>query len=578
MSMRKADPVTVEVVRNLLMSIADETNTVIIKSAFSTNIKERRDNTTAIMDPEGNVVVQVESSLPALLAALLYGARSVRKQYKLEDIHPGDMFIVNDPYNGGGNHMPDISVICPTFANGKLIGWVGNTAHHSDIGGKIPGSTSGDADSTFQEGIRIPVIKICRDGEINDDVMRLLLNNTRTPVERKGDLTAQISANLIGSQKLQAAYDKYQDTLLDCMQEMLGYTERLMKAAIAKIPDGTYSYVDYVDGCGERYPDPININVAVQVKGENMTIDFTGTHPEVEAPINVPYPMLVGCVLFCMKALVNPDMPTNWGIVKPIEIIAPKGCLCNPTEPHAVGLTIDAAQRLPDAIFGALNPILPKRALAASNGACTSAIFFGRNKGQGDGEDQYFIFHESIAGGAGASHIHDGLSGVQVYLTNTSNMPIEATETEFPAVRLKTYKLRTDSCGAGKHRGGCGIIREYQVTCDNVACNCFGDRQRFAPWGMEGGLDGEPGGFWHISAETGEVTRLSAKTTGFPLKKDDIMRVYTPGAGGVGNPAERAPELVLADVVARKISCEAAERIYGVRVRATKNGSYELAE
>lgn len=578
MSMRKADPVTVEVVRNLLMSIADETNTVIIKSAFSTNIKERRDNTTAIMDPEGNVVVQVESSLPALLAALLYGARSVRKQYRLEDIHPGDMFIVNDPYNGGGNHMPDISVICPTFAGGKLIGWVGNTAHHSDIGGKIPGSTSGDADSTFQEGIRIPVIKICRDGEINDDVMRLLLNNTRTPVERRGDLTAQISANLIGSQKLQAAYEKYQDTLLDCMQEMLSYTERLMKAAITKIPDGTYRYVDYVDGCGERYPDPININVAVHVQGEKMTIDFTGTHPEVDAPINVPYPMLVGCVLFCMKALVNPDMPTNWGIVKPIEIIAPKGCLCNPTEPHAVGLTIDAAQRLPDAIFGALNPILPERALAASNGACTSAIFFGRTRGQGEGGDQYFIFHESIAGGAGASHIYDGLSGVQVYLTNTSNMPIEATETEFPAVRLKTYRLRTDSCGAGEHRGGCGIIREYQVTCDNVACNCFGDRQRFAPWGMEDGLDGEPGGFWHISAETGEVTRLSAKTTGFPLKKNDIIRVHTPGAGGVGDPAKRAPEKVLADVVARKISCEAAEKIYGVRVVATQNGSYELAK
>lgn len=574
MSMRKADPVTVEVVRNLLMSIADETNTVIIKSAFSTNIKERRDNTTAIMDPDGNVVVQVESSLPALLAALLYGARSVRAQYKLEDIHPGDMFIVNDPYNGGGNHMPDISVLAPAFVDGKLIGWVGNTAHHSDIGGKVPGSTSGDADSTFQEGIRIPIIKICKAGEINEDVMKLLLNNTRTPDERRGDLTAQISANLIGCQKLEAAYDKYRDTLLLCMAEMLHYTERLMKAAIAKIPDGTYEYVDYVDGCGDRYPDPININVAITVSGADMTIDFTGTHPEVEAPINIPYPMLVGCVLFCMKALINPDMPTNWGIVNPIRIIAPKGCLCNPTEPHAVGLTIDAAQRLPDAIFGALNPILPERALAASNGACTSVIFFGRTSG--NGRDQYFIFHESIAGGAGASHIHDGLSGVQVYLTNTSNMPIEATETEFPAVRLKTYKLRTDSCGAGEFRGGCGIWREYQIVGDDVACNCFGDRQRFAPWGMENGLAGEPGAFFHICAQTGEVTRLSTKTTGFPLKRGDIIRVFTPGAGGVGDPKKRAPERVLADVIARKVSPDAAEEYYGVKVRMTENGSYEL--
>lgn len=253
---RKADPVTIEVVRNLLMSIAEETNTVIIKSAYSTNIKERRDNTTAIMDPAGNVVVQVESSIPMLLAALLFAARGVVAEYKPEDIHPGDMFIVNDPYHGGGNHLPDITVVGPVFVGQKLIGWVGNTAHHSDIGGKVPGSTSGDADSLFQEGIRIPIVKICKEGKFNDDVLKLLLGNTRTPDERRGDLTAQVSANIIGAQKLQAAYEKYQDTLLDCMAEMLDYTDRLMRDAISKIPDGEYKYVDYVDGCGTLYPTP----------------------------------------------------------------------------------------------------------------------------------------------------------------------------------------------------------------------------------------------------------------------------------------------------------------------------------
>lgn len=573
---RKADPVTVEVVRNLLMSIAEETNTVIIKSAFSTNIKERRDNTSAIMDPEGNVIVQVESSLPVLLAALLYAAKSVRQQYSLEDIHPGDMFILNDPYHGGGNHLPDITVLAPVFdkAQKKLIAWIGNTAHHSDIGGKVPGSTSGDADSAFQEGIRIPVVKICRDGKINEDVMRLLLNNTRTPDERRGDLTAQISANLIGIQKIESAYDKYEDTLLDCMAEMLDYTERVMRSAISRIPDGTYSYVDYVDGCGDSYPDPININVAITVSGDHMTIDFTGTHPEVEAPINIPYGMMMACVLFCMKALINPDLSTNWGVVRPIEIIAPKGILCNPSEPHAVGLAIDAAQRLPDAIFGALNPVMPERALAASNGACTSAIFFGTTSSNGN--DQYFIMHESIGGGAGASHIHDGLSGVQVYLTNTSNMPIEATEGEFPAIRLKTYRLRTDSCGAGEYRGGCGIWREYEVTCDNVKCNCFGDRQKFSPWGMDGGLPGEPGGFYHIAAADGKVTQLSAKTTGYPLKEGDVIRVFTPGAGGTGDPHRRPAEKVLEDVVQRKISPEAAERDYGVKLEKCEHGLYRI--
>ena len=570
---RKADPVTIEVVRNLLMSIAEETNTVIIKSAYSTNIKERRDNTTAIMDPAGNVVVQVESSIPMLLAALLFAARGVVAEYKPEDIHPGDMFIVNDPYHGGGNHLPDITVVGPAFVGQKLIGWVGNTAHHSDIGGKVPGSTSGDADSLFQEGIRIPIVKICKEGKFNDDVLKLLLGNTRTPDERRGDLTAQVSANIIGAQKLQAAYEKYQDTLLDCMAEMLDYTDRLMRDAISKIPDGEYKYVDYVDGCGTLYPDPININVRVAVSGEKMTIDFTGTHPQVNAPINIPYPAMLASVLFCMKALIDPDLPTNWGILRPIEIVAPKGIIVNPNEPCAVGLTIDANQRVPDVIFGALNPVLPKRALAASNGACTTCVFFGQTTS--NGADQYFICHESIAGGAGASHYNDGLSGVQVYLTNTSNMPIEATEGEFPAIMLKKYVLRKDSGGAGEFRGGLGIWREYTVLNDNVAVNCFGDRQRFAPWGMEGGLDGEPGAFYHISAETGAVTKLSAKTTGFPLKKGDIIRVFTPGAGGVGDPKKRPVEKVLQDVRENKVSREAAETLYGVCITEKENGQLD---
>ena len=573
MHKRQADPVTVEVVRNLLMSIAEETNTVIIKSAYSTNIKERRDNTTAIMDPAGNVVIQVESSIPMLLAALLFAARSVVSQYQPEDIHPGDMFIVNDPYHGGGNHLPDITVVGPVFSNGKLIGWVGNTAHHSDIGGKVPGSTSGDADSLFQEGIRIPVIKICRDGAVNDDVLKLLLNNTRTPDERMGDLTAQISANLIGTEKLQAAYEKYGDTLLDCMAEMLDYTNRLMRAAISQIPDGKYTAVDYVDGCGTLYPDPININVAATVSGDEMTIDFTGTHSEVMAPINIPYPALLASVIYCMKALINPDLPTNWGILRPLTIIAPKGSIVNPEEPCAVGLTIDANQRVPDAIFGALNGVLSKRALAASNGACTTCVFFGQVSN--NGRDQYFICHEAIAGGAGASHIHDGLSGVQVYLTNTSNMPIEATEGEFPAIMVKKYLLRTDSGGAGEFRGGCGIWREYMVTCDGIAVNCFGDRQRFAPWGMEGGKDGKPGAFFHISAATGEVTQLSAKTTGYPLKKGDVIRGFTPGAGGVGDPKKRPAERVLQDVMEGKVSIEGALQDYGVQIEG-HDGQYSV--
>jgi N-methylhydantoinase B len=559
----RIDPVTVEVVRNLLMSIAEETNTVIIKSAYSTNIKERRDNSAAVMDADGNVVVQVESSLPMLLAALLFTARSVREKFKLEDIHPGDMFIANDPYNGGGNHLPDIAIVAPVFCEDKLIGWIGNIAHHSDVGGKVPGSTSGDAISLFQEGIRIPVVKICEKGKISEGVMELLLNNTRVREERKGDLTAQISANLIGVQKMQSAYEKYGDTLLECMAEMLNYTERLMKNTISHIPDGTYSFVDYVDGCGDAYPNPINIQVKITVLGNKMTLDFTGTHSQIEAPINIPYPALMAAILFSLKALIGPDLSTNIGVFRALEIVAPLGSIVNPQDPAPVGLLIDATQRVPDVIFGALASIMPERILSASNGACTTCVFFGQTPEQ---KDKYFICHEAIAGGSGASHYYDGLNAVQVYMTNTSNMPIEATEFEFPAIMVNKYILRKDSGGAGEYRGGCGILREYLVLSEGVSVNCFGDRQKFHPWGLEGGLDGASGAFYHIDGETKKETQLSHKTTGLHLKKGDIIRVLTPGAGGMGNPMDRPKEKVIADVLEQKISIEAAEKLYGIHV------------
>ncbi|NLF28311.1 MAG: hydantoinase B/oxoprolinase family protein [Clostridiales bacterium] len=574
MSRKIVDPVTVEVVRNLLLSIAEETNTVIIKSAYSTNIKERRDNSAAVMDPDGNVVVQVESSLPVLLAALLFTAKSVRAKYRIEDIREGDMFIANDPYHGGGNHLPDIAIVAPAFVGGKLVGWVGNIAHHSDIGGKVPGSTSGDAVSLFQEGIRIPVVRICRGGEINDDVMALLLDNTRVPDERQGDLTAQISANLIGVEKLKMAYGKYGDTLIDCMEDILNYTDKLMRSVIRRIPDGEYSFVDYVDGCGALVPHPININVKITVSGEAMKLDFDGTHPQVEAPINIPFPALMAAVLFSLKALIGPELPANVGIFRPLDIQAPVGCIVNPREPAPIGLLIDSLQRLPDVLFGALAPVMPERILASSNGACTTCVFFGQSMAKG--KDQYFVCHEAIAGGSGASHFHDGLSGVQVYMTNTSNMPIEATEYEFPDIMVKKYILRPDSGGAGKFRGGLGIEREYTVLSDGISVNCFGDRQKFQPWGLEGGMSGEAGRFFHIDAETGETKVLSHKTTGMPIKKGDVIRVHTPGSGGMGDPKKQPPEKVLKDVMERKVSLEAAERDYGVRIERDEAGGYKI--
>lgn len=573
MAGKKADTVTVEVVRNLLMSIAEETYGIIIRSAYSTNMKERHDVCTAVIDPDGNSVAQVES-LAALLGSMLSVVPNIYEKFGKENVKPGDMFIANDPYHGGGNHLPDIVIAAPAFSGEKLIGWIANIAHHSDIGGKVPGSTSGDADSIFQEGIRIPVIRIRQGGELIPSVMDMLLDNTRVPQERYGDLTAQMSANLIGIQRIEEAYAHYQDTLIDCMEELIRYSERRVRAVVKKLPDGTYPYIDYVDGCGDKYPDPLPISVAVTIKGDHLIFDFTGTADQIEAPINVPYPCTKAAVFFAVKALMGSDIPANEGINRAIQIIAPKGCIVNPNEPAPIGAQIDCSQRIPDAIFGALAPVFPDTVVTAGNGACTTTILSGNGE---IGTDNVFIFHEVIAGGGGASRYYDGLSGVQVNMTNTSNMPIEATEMEFTKILARKYELKKDSGGAGEMRGGCGIERELEILQDHVLYTGLGDRHKFHPWGLEGGLEGGTGGFYHVETD-GKITKMGHKTTSKPMKKGDVIRVITPGAGGYGDPKKRPVEKVLQDVVEEKVSVEKAKELYGVVILETSDGDYQVDE
>lgn len=570
---KKIDTVTVEVVRNLLMSIAEETYGIIVRSAYSTNMKERRDVCTAVIDPDGSSVAQMES-LAALLGSMLNVVPNIYAKFGRENVKPGDMFIANDPYHGGGNHLPDICIAAPAFVDGKLVGWIANSAHHSDIGGKVPGSTSGDADSLFQEGIRIPIIRIRENDRLIPSVMDLLLDNTRVPQEREGDLTAQMSANLIGVQRIQEAYATYNDTLIDCMAELVSYTERRVRAVVATLPDGEYCYTDYVDGCGDKYPDPLPIKVKVTIKGDDLTFDFTGTADQIKAPINVPYPCLQAAVFFAIKALMGEDIPANEGINRAITLIAPKGCIVNPTEPSPIGAQIDCQQRIPDAIFGALAPVFPDAVVTAGNGACTTTILAGDGA---IGTDSVFIFHEVIAGGGGASSAHDGLSGVQVNMTNTSNMPIEATEMEFTKILARKYELKKDTGGAGMNRGGLGIERELEIMQDDVLYTGLGDRHKFRPWGLDGGMEGGAGAFYRIAAEDGEVTRMGHKTTSRPMKKGDIIRVVTPGAGGYGDPRQRPAQKVLQDVMEDKVSIEAAKELYGVVIIAD-GISYKIDE
>jgi N-methylhydantoinase B len=558
---KAVDAVTVEIVGNLLLSIAEEMGYAIIRSAYSTNIKERRDISTAVFDPEGNMVAQAEH-VAMHLGSLLGIIKEVYKNFSKDEIKEGDMFIGNDPYNGGGTHLPDITVAAPVFSKDRLIGWVANLAHHSDVGGKVAGSTSGDAVSIFQEGLKLPLVRICSNNELCADIIKIIMANSRIPNERYGDLQAQVAANRVGIRRMQDAYKRYGNSLVDSMYQLQDYAERKLKAGIAKLPDGEYSFIDYMDDAGVCCPDPIPISVKITIKGDSMVLDFTGTNPQVNGPINVTYNGLLATVFYSLKALIDPDIPSNAGIYRTFKVIAEKGLIINAENPAPVGARIDTCMRVADVIFGAMSKAAPERAIAGCNSSCTSAIFSGNDPMD---KEHFYVYLETIAGGSGASKHKDGLSGVQVHMTNTSNLPIEALEMEFPLVTVRKYALLPDSGGPGRNRGGLGIIREFEAMYDNILYTGLGDRQVYKPYGLEGGHEGA-GGSYYIFHPDGKAERLPSKRTDIMLKKGDIVSVRTPGAGGYGDPKERDIRKVLVDVIESKISIEAAEKIYGVAI------------
>lgn len=567
----RVDAVTVEIVGNLLLSVAEEMGVALIKSAYSTNIKERRDISTAVFDPEGNMVAQAEH-VAMHLGSLLGIIKEVYKKHAPNEIKPGDMFMGNDPYNGGGTHLPDITVAAPVFSEEKLIGWVAALAHHSDVGGKVPGSTSGDANSIFQEGLKIPLVRVCDQGVVKEDIVNFLMANSRIPKERYGDLQAQIASNRVGTRRLLEAYDRYGDLLIDSMYELQNYAERRLKAGIAALPDGAYEFTDYMDDAGEASPDPIRIQVKATIKGDSLILDFAGTAPQVKGPINVTKNGLLATAFYSLKALIDPTIPSNAGIYRAFEVKAEPGLIINAVNPAPVGERIDTCMRVADVIFGALAPATPDRALAGCNSSCTSAIFSGADPKDAE---HFYVYLETIAGGSGAQRENDGLSGVQVHMTNTSNLPVEALEIEFPLLIVHKYGLIEDSGGAGTYRGGLGIERVFEAVYDNINYTGLGDRQIFKPWGLQGGMPGA-GGEYFITKKDGEVVKLSSKCTDIPLQKGDVITVHTPGAGGYGDPKKRDSEAVLRDVIESKVSVDQAQELYGVKIE--RDGStYRLS-
>lgn len=560
---KNLDPVTVEIVGNLLLSIAEEMGATLIRSAYSSNIKERKDCSTAIFDVNGRMVAQAEH-IPMHLGSMLGIIDEIIKKYPIDTLTAGDMFIANDPYAGGGTHLPDITVAAPVFDSGRLIAWVANIAHHSDVGGKVPGSTSGDAVSIFQEGIRIPPIKVIQGGKPIREIIDFILTNCRTPEERKGDLQAQFASNTVGARRVIEAYRKYSDKLEECMYELQDYAARRLSAGIAKVPSGIYTFTDYMDNDGIN-DEPVKISVKITVDNGFMILDFSDTSPQVSGPINVTFNGLLATVFYSLKALIDPDIPSNAGIYRTFKVIAPKGTIVNAISPAPVGERIDTCQRVVDVIFGAMAKAIPERVIAACNSAVTTATFSGIDPRN----EAFFVYLETIAGGSGASKRCDGMSGVQVHMTNTSNLPVEALEIEYPLL-VERYTLRPDSGGAGKYRGGLGIQRDIRILNDGVTFSGLADRQKIAPWGLEGAGEGACGAYYHI--RDGVSRRIGSKSSNIELKKGDVISILTPGAGGYGNPLEREPELVKKDVIEGKVSPDKASELYGVILCGSGNG------
>ncbi len=552
------DPITIEISWNSLRSVADECFLTLMRSAFSTNIKERHDHSTAIADSKGRLIVQAENALPIHLASMSGLIGFILEQYS-DSLAPGDIFIANDPHVAGGSHLPDINMAMPIFDGERLLGFVANIVHHADVGGASVGSMSGGLNEIYKEGLRIPILRLFRKGEVQDDIMRFMLLNMRLPDERLGDLNAQIAAVKLGVKRIGEMVARYgADHLVALCDEIVERTNLRMRKAISGIPDGDYSFEDVMDDDGLGTLD-VKIALTVRKRGEKVLFDFTGTSPQVAGNFNMTLNTTKSAVCYALKALLDPEVPNNQGIFDAISIEAAPGSFVNCVHPAGVAMRANSCQRVVDVVLGAFAVALPERVTGAANGANTSAVFAGTDPRTGGS----YLYLETLGGGMGARATKDGKDGVQVHITNTANLPVEAIELEYP-LRVEEYALIQNSGGAGKFRGGMGIRRSIRPVGHLCEFNGVGERFRHQPWGIFGGKPGAAGSF-HLQNNDGSREDLPSKISGIFVSDQTLVVIETPGAGGYGDPAERLPEALQRDILSEKLTEEFVAQNYRVK-------------
>ncbi len=551
------DPIRLEIVHNALRSVADEAYIALMKSAYSTNIKERHDHSAALLDARGRLVVQTERTIPMHLGSMLGLLDSIRRKYDLAEIHPGDIFAGNDPYLAGGTHLPDVNLAMPVFLEGRLVAFACNVAHHADIGGMSPGSMDGNMSEIFQEGLRIPIVKLVRRGEFDRDVFDLLLTNVRIPRERRGDYHAQIAACRLAERRLLELNRRYSaDLLEDAFDEIITRTEARIRRAIRGLPKGRFIIEDFMDDDGLGTVD-IPMRLAVEVGEESIRADFTGTAAQVRGNINSPLSATVAAVAYAVKALLDPDAPNNEGVLNVIDVVAEDASLVRAAFPAALANRQQTCQRIADMVILALAEPLPEAVVGGSHGATVMAFFSGtdvRTK-------EPYIYLEVIAGGAGGRFAKDGKDGVQVHTTNTSNLPVEAIEMEYPLF-VESYGLIPDSGGPGRQSGGLGLRRVIRPLDETCVFAGHAERFRHRPPGVHGGGPGRPGRY-QLEDAAGARRDLPAKAAGVPLGPGMRVIVESPVAGGYGVPNERRTENLLADYESGKCTRAHLIEAYG---------------
>jgi len=555
--------IELEIIKSSLSGIVQEMQNSLFRTGYSTIVRESQDASCAVMDANADVIAQ-HVVLPLHMGAFPACCGAVLKAYG-GDIGDGDAFIINHPYEGGSPHAPDMAVITPVFREDRMIGFCGSIAHKSDIGGPVPGSCSGQARETFNEGLHLPALRYVSGGETNHEIERIIAANSRTPELVLGDIRGQIGACRLGEQRICELISKFGlEKSLAGFDRLLELNQQKMRTAISEWADGRFEAERFIDDDGIELNKPVRIHVVAEKRGDSLTLDFSGSADQTRGPANVRPPLVKAASAYVLISLVDPLIFVNSGILRSFEVKTREGSVLNPRFPGAVNTYNATVHAMVEALFDALSQSVPSRARADGCGS-RSIIIGGRTTSAGKSYVQY----EIVGGGAGGRASRDGASGTTVNQSNAKIAPIEIIESEFPT-RVRRLELIRDSGGPGKFRGGLGILREYENLAD-ARFSIRSSKHVIPPQGVVGGKNGRTGDLT-INPGNPEETHLPTRFADYPLKTGDIFRLETPGGGGLGDPLERDPDAVLNDVVQGYVSAEKAASEYAVAVIETASG------